>query len=135
MTSEGLGGVFEGDSADTCALISAHIDGGLSGWSRVRRPGSEDPHRRERKFISYFLKTFPFASIFRCLHSKYSICSSFRHSFSLLILNDLVWLCLVLSLVANICYSFDYFILNPICFGLNCQVLLWDKHHTECEEL
>ena len=30
--------------------ISAHVDGGLSGGSRVRRPGSEDPHRRERKF-------------------------------------------------------------------------------------
>ena len=29
--------------------ISAHIDGGLSGGSRVRRPLSEDPHRRERK--------------------------------------------------------------------------------------
>ena len=32
--------------------ISAHVDGGLSGGSRVRRPGSEDPHRRERKFES-----------------------------------------------------------------------------------
>ena len=30
--------------------ISAHVDGGLSRGSRVRRPGSEDPHRRERKF-------------------------------------------------------------------------------------
>ena len=30
--------------------ISAHVDGGLSGGSRVRRPRSEDPHRRERKF-------------------------------------------------------------------------------------
>ena len=34
-----------------CRKISAHVDGGLSGGSRVRRPGSEDPHRRERKFI------------------------------------------------------------------------------------
>ena len=30
--------------------ISAHVDGGLSGGSRVRRPRSEDPYRRERKF-------------------------------------------------------------------------------------
>ena len=30
--------------------ISAHVDGGLSGGSSVRRPGSEDPHPRERKF-------------------------------------------------------------------------------------
>ena len=35
---------FEGDSAETCSWkISAHVDGGLSGGSRVRRPGSEDP--------------------------------------------------------------------------------------------
>jgi hypothetical protein len=26
--------------------ISASVDGGPSGGSRVRRPGSEDPHRR-----------------------------------------------------------------------------------------
>ena len=59
MTSDGLGEMFEGDSADTGAgKISAHVDGGLSGGSRVRRPGSEDPHRRERKFIvSYATKT------------------------------------------------------------------------------
>jgi hypothetical protein len=31
--------------------ISAHVDGGLSGGSRARRPGSEDPYRRERKFF------------------------------------------------------------------------------------
>ena len=47
MTSEGLGEMFEGDSADMCAgkfpLVSM---GGLSGGSRVRRPGNEDPHRR-----------------------------------------------------------------------------------------
>ena len=42
MTSEGLGEMFEGDSAD----ISAGVDGGLSGGSGVRRPGSEDPHQQ-----------------------------------------------------------------------------------------
>ena len=37
---------------DTCAEISASVNGGLSGGSSVRRPGSEDPHRRQRKFLS-----------------------------------------------------------------------------------
>ena len=49
MTFEGLGEMFEGDSADMFPRkISAHIDGGQSGGSCVRRPGSEDRHRRER---------------------------------------------------------------------------------------
>ena len=30
--------------------ISASVDGGQSGGSRVRRPGSEDPHWRSRDF-------------------------------------------------------------------------------------
>ena len=29
-----------------CQIISASVDGGLSGVSRVRGHGSEDPHRR-----------------------------------------------------------------------------------------
>ena len=41
-----------------CRKISAHVDGGLSGGSRVRRPGSEDPHRRERKFPSCYSAAF-----------------------------------------------------------------------------
>ena len=40
-----------------CRKISAHVDGGLRGGSRVRRPGSEDPHRRERKFSFSFSQT------------------------------------------------------------------------------
>ena len=28
-----------------------HVDGGPSGGSSMRRPGSENPHRRERKFF------------------------------------------------------------------------------------
>ncbi len=44
MTSEGLGEMFEG--ADTCAEIVFASRG-----SCVRRPGSEDPHQRERKFL------------------------------------------------------------------------------------
>ena len=36
----------------TCALkISAHVHGGPIGGSGMPRPGSEDPHRRERKFL------------------------------------------------------------------------------------
>ena len=33
--------------------ISAHVDGGPSVGSRVPRPGSEDPHRREQKFSTW----------------------------------------------------------------------------------
>ena len=40
MTSEGLGEMFEGDSADMCA---ASVDGGLSGGSRVRRRVARTP--------------------------------------------------------------------------------------------
>ena len=35
---------------------SAHAAVGLSGWSCVQRPGSEDPHRSEQKF-QYSMKT------------------------------------------------------------------------------
>ena len=32
--------------------IPANVDGGLTGGSGVHRPGSEDPHRHERKFVT-----------------------------------------------------------------------------------
>jgi hypothetical protein len=32
-------------------FFPAHVEGGLSGGSSVFRSGSDDPHRRERKFI------------------------------------------------------------------------------------
>ena len=52
MTYEGLGGMFKSDSADTCAgMFSAGVDGGPSGWSSVRRHGSEDTHRRQGKLL------------------------------------------------------------------------------------
>ena len=54
MTSGGLIEMFEGDMR---RKISAGVDGGPSGGSRVRRPGSKDPHRRQRKlkqFSTYF---------------------------------------------------------------------------------
>ena len=34
-----------------CRKISANVDGGPSGGSFVCRPGSEDPHQRERNFF------------------------------------------------------------------------------------
>ena len=38
--------------------ISAHVDGGMSGGSSVRRPGSEDPHWREwNSKITLFILT------------------------------------------------------------------------------
>ena len=43
--------MFEGDSAD---MFSAHVYGGPSRGSRVRRHRSEDPHRLERKFKRKF---------------------------------------------------------------------------------
>ena len=38
--------------------ISAHIDEGLGGGSRVHRPGRKDPHQREPKFKSTFNQIF-----------------------------------------------------------------------------
>ena len=35
--------------------ISAGVDGGLNGGSSLGRPGSEDPHRRQWKFLFSFL--------------------------------------------------------------------------------
>ena len=58
MTSEGLGEMFEGDSADTCTvnlLLMSMV--GPSGRSSVRRPGSEDPHGHEQKFRALPLST------------------------------------------------------------------------------
>ena len=41
-----------------CRKISTHVDWGPSGGSSVRKPGSEDPHRRERKFFHSFYNDF-----------------------------------------------------------------------------
>ena len=45
MISEGLGGCLKA-SLQICAPKISAMDGGLSGGSSVRKPGSEDPHRR-----------------------------------------------------------------------------------------
>ena len=44
MTSEGLGEMFEGDSADTCAgKMSAHVDGGRVEGLACVDPGARTP--------------------------------------------------------------------------------------------
>ena len=40
------GDAFRLHFRNVCRKIFAHVNGGLSGGSRVRRPGSEDPRRR-----------------------------------------------------------------------------------------
>ena len=55
MTFEGLGEMFEGDFADMGATKFCHSDEGSSGGSSVRRPRSENPHRRERNFFIGFI--------------------------------------------------------------------------------
>ena len=50
MTSEGLGEMFEGDSADTCnGKFSLMLMGGRANGQACA--DSEDPHRRERKLL------------------------------------------------------------------------------------
>ena len=46
-------------------FFSLHVDGWLSGGSRVRRPGSKDPHRRERKYLQNYKITFAWNIIYR----------------------------------------------------------------------
>ena len=50
MTYQGLGEMFEGDSANVHGKVSARGDGGPSGGSSMRRPGARTPFS-ERKFI------------------------------------------------------------------------------------
>ena len=50
----------------TCALENlVHVDGGPSGGSIVRRPGSEDPHRREQKFLKELANAFLVVQFFQ----------------------------------------------------------------------
>ena len=52
MASEGLGEIFEGDFADTFVKkFPLMLIGGPNRGSSMRRPGSDDPPRREWKFI------------------------------------------------------------------------------------
>ena len=52
MSSKQLGEMFEGDSADTCGGKFPLKSMGAERECRVRRHGSEDPNRLERKFWS-----------------------------------------------------------------------------------
>ena len=51
MPSEGLGEVFKGDSADTCAEKFPLVL--MGGRANGAQTVSEDPHRRERKFTPF----------------------------------------------------------------------------------
>ena len=53
----GWGDVWRWHSRHVRRKISAHVNGGPSGGSSVRRAGSEDPHRREWKFFINSLKS------------------------------------------------------------------------------
>ena len=52
MTSEGLGEVFKGDSADMCAGQCSLVMGVERTVKRAQTV-SEDPHRRERKLLKH----------------------------------------------------------------------------------
>jgi hypothetical protein len=60
MTSEGLGEVFKGDSADTCAGKFPLVSMGGRANGQACADGSEDPHRRERKFSNHKLSSVRF---------------------------------------------------------------------------
>ena len=51
MTSEGLGEMFEGDSSDMCAGQFPLMLMGDEQTVKRAQTVSEDPHRRERKFM------------------------------------------------------------------------------------
>ena len=53
MTSEGLGEMFGGDSADTCAGKFPLMLMGDERTVKRAQTVSEDPHRRERKFLRF----------------------------------------------------------------------------------
>ena len=50
MTSEGLGEMFEGDSADTCAGKFPLTSMGAERWVSRAQTRERGPHRREQKF-------------------------------------------------------------------------------------
>ena len=56
MTSEVLGEVFKGDSAETCAGKYPLVAMGGRANGQGAQMVSEDPHRRKLKFISLSLK-------------------------------------------------------------------------------
>ena len=65
MTSEGLGEMFEGDSADTCTgkFLLMSMGGQAEGIM------CEDPHRRERNLVLFFLCYYFYGIFVVCLLS------------------------------------------------------------------
>ena len=57
MTSEGLGEMIEGDTADTCGRKFQLVSMGPSGGSSMHRPGSDDPHGCQQIFHLEHLST------------------------------------------------------------------------------
>ena len=58
MTSEGWGEMFEGHFADMCTTkFTLMLMSGPSGWSSLRRPGSEDPLLRSVISFDVLLQT------------------------------------------------------------------------------
>ena len=53
MTSEGLGDMFEGDSADMCAGNVCSFQWGDERTVKRAQTVSEDHHRRERNFVCF----------------------------------------------------------------------------------
>ena len=87
--------------------ISAGVDGGLSGGSGMHRPGSEDPHRRQRNFYYLFWRISPsfWWYLDRLWVRSTKINESEQLIFDLLVCHlSLTWLCLIHSCyVACIC--------------------------------
>jgi hypothetical protein len=53
----------------TCAPENlVHVDGGPSGGPIVRSPGSEDPYRREWKFLRNQPMHFWWCNVVQCFH-------------------------------------------------------------------
>ena len=50
------------------------VDGGLSGRSNLRRPGSENPHRRQRKFKPCFSLRLPVLYLWSLTISYLAMC-------------------------------------------------------------
>ena len=78
ITSDWFWEIFEGDSTDMCTgNNSTHVDGGPMEGSGVLRPRSEDPHRREQKFLDFWtwkpMLCFRYLAVDLITFSKYSV--------------------------------------------------------------
>ena len=96
-----LGPIIQSPPSQTCAQIFlAGVDGGLSGGSSMRRPGSEDPHRHQRNFYYLFWRISPLFWWYldRLWVRSTKINESEQLIFDLLVCHlSLTWLCLIHS--------------------------------------